>query len=90
MDPIAERVSEIDKANVMDSNSQQSERNKEVLKKLKLFLQTDDFKFEEPKEYDKIKEKFEIIAIQMDIHKNGILYLKELVLIIETYIRHSY
>jgi hypothetical protein len=26
-----------------------------------------------------VKEKFEIIAIQMDVHKNGVLYLKELV-----------
>lgn len=37
-----------------------------------------DFSFEEGKT-DEIKEKFEVIGIQMDIHKNGTLYLKELV-----------
>ncbi len=40
---------------------------------------TEDFDFE-CKEEDTIREKFEIIGIQMDFHKNGILYLKELVL----------
>jgi len=38
----------------------------------------EDFDFE-CKEEDNIREKFEIIGIQMDFHKTGILYLKELV-----------
>ncbi len=37
-----------------------------------------DFSFEDT-ERDETRDKFEIIAIKMDIHKNGILYLKELV-----------
>lgn len=41
---------------------------------------TDEFIFEAPAEYDWVKEKFEIIGIKMDIHKNGVLFLKELVL----------
>jgi len=40
---------------------------------------TDEFNFEDVKEHDDVREKFEIIAIKMDIHKNGVLYLKELV-----------
>ena len=40
---------------------------------------TEEFNFEEGPDYDDVREKFEIIAIKMDIHKNGILYLKEFV-----------
>ena len=40
----------------------------------------DEFTFDEPDDYDQVKEKFEIVGIKMDIHKNGVLYLKELVL----------
>jgi len=40
---------------------------------------TEDFNFEGVQGYDSAREKFEIIAIKMDIHKNGVLYLKELV-----------
>ncbi len=29
---------------------------------------------------NRVREKFEVMGIQMDIHKNGTLYLKELVL----------
>ncbi len=36
------------------------------------------FNFEEGKT-DEVREKFEIIGIKMDLHKNGTLYLKELV-----------
>ncbi len=39
----------------------------------------EEFDFEEAKDYDSVKEKFEIIGIKMDIHKSGVLYLKELV-----------
>ena len=42
------------------------------------FKAQEDFDFEY-KEDDNVREKFEIIGIKMDIHKNGILYLKELV-----------
>ena len=40
---------------------------------------SDDFNFEEGNT-DELMEKFEVIGIKMDIHKNGTLYLKELVL----------
>ena len=40
---------------------------------------SEEFVFEEPEDYDWVKEKFEIIGIKMDIHKNGVLFLKELV-----------
>ena len=40
----------------------------------------EEFTFEEPDDYDSVREKFEILGIEMDIHKNGVLYLKELVL----------
>ena len=39
----------------------------------------DEFNFEGVQSYDSAREKFEIIAIKMDLHKNGVLYLKELV-----------
>ncbi len=39
----------------------------------------DEFNFEGIQGYDSAREKLEIIAIKMDIHKNGVLYLKELV-----------
>ena len=39
----------------------------------------DEFNFEGIQGYDSAREKFEIIAIKMDLHKNGVLYLKELV-----------
>ena len=38
----------------------------------------EDFLFDQP-ETDEAREKFEVIGIKMDLHKNGILYLKELV-----------
>jgi hypothetical protein len=40
---------------------------------------SEEFIFEEPEDYDWVKEKFEIMGIKMDIHKNGVLFLKELV-----------
>jgi len=40
---------------------------------------SDEFIFEEPEDYDWVREKFEIMGIKMDIHKNGVLFLKELV-----------
>ena len=39
----------------------------------------EEFNFEEGKDYDRTKEKFEIIGIKMDVHKSGVLYLKEMV-----------
>ena len=39
-----------------------------------------DFEFEEG-EMDNIRERFEIMAIKMDVHKTGTLYLRELVYI---------
>lgn len=40
---------------------------------------SDEFVFDIVDDYDWIKEQFEIIGIKMDIHKNGTLFLKELV-----------
>lgn len=39
------------------------------------------FTFEEA-EQDSVREKFEVIGIKLNLHKNGTLYLKELVLLI--------
>ena len=47
----------------------------------------DEFNFEGAQGYDSAREKFEILAIKMDLHKNGILYLKELVLTRTLYTR---
>ncbi len=38
---------------------------------------SDDFDFDYQEE-DRVRERFEVLGIQMDLHKNGVLYLKEL------------
>ncbi len=43
------------------------------------------FSFEEPTESDTVREKFEILGIKMDVHKSGVLYLKELVRLVMHY-----
>ena len=42
----------------------------------------EDFNFDEDENTDNVREKIEIMAIKMDIHKNGLLYLNELVYLI--------
>ena len=60
----------------MESNQQNTEEKKKPEQPQNT---ADEFTFEEPEGYDLVREKFEILGIKMDIHKNGVLYLKELV-----------
>ena len=53
------------------------ERNPKIIEKEEC-LEDQEFSFE-THEPDEVREIFEIVAIKMDIHKNGVLYLKRVV-----------